>query len=518
MEALRVENLRSLEDTGFIDLKPITLFLGKNSSGKSSFLRCMPLFRQSVEAQTTGPILWNGRFVDFGSFSEAVRLNNKKGYIGFSFRCTLSHQNKRNRVWFGKSGYGVGDIPVELSIKVCSDDNLDSSQISEIGIRLFGEHYVHLTLNTSDSVSSFSVNNTAIPISNKRWIPRTQRYGMIPVIFGTERDVQELIMSPINRLLLRELIDEVKQHAHRNTKDQTLISLVLGLKVNSSSAMLHQMKNSSDWPDSLRERIKSWTVESEAFVRIRDFIIASALPEILIRLDDYLVETATGSRYVAPVRATAERFYRVQNLAVDEVDFQGQNLALFMRNLTQNELRDFQYWMKTNFDVFPDVSSAGGHISLFLTEIGSEKKYNLADTGFGYSQVLPILTQLWSLVSQGAQAGKQRPQVLTLTIEQPELHLHPMMQAQLADAFIKAVETARHANINLRLMIETHSETFVNRIGNRIAKGDFSSKDVNVILFEKKNPYDATKIRSSGFDREGYLENWPVGFFEPRDL
>jgi AAA15 family ATPase/GTPase len=43
MDAIRLKNLRSLEDTGFIDLKPITFLLGSNSSGKSTFLRSLPL-------------------------------------------------------------------------------------------------------------------------------------------------------------------------------------------------------------------------------------------------------------------------------------------------------------------------------------------------------------------------------------------------------------------------------------------------------------------------------------------
>ena len=45
---IRIENLRSLKDTGFVELRPLTLLLGANSSGKSTFLRSFPLFTQSV--------------------------------------------------------------------------------------------------------------------------------------------------------------------------------------------------------------------------------------------------------------------------------------------------------------------------------------------------------------------------------------------------------------------------------------------------------------------------------------
>ena len=49
MQSVGIKNLRILEDTGFIDIKPITLLLGANSSGKSTFLRFFPLIKQSVE-------------------------------------------------------------------------------------------------------------------------------------------------------------------------------------------------------------------------------------------------------------------------------------------------------------------------------------------------------------------------------------------------------------------------------------------------------------------------------------
>ena len=52
MRSIRLKNFRSFEDTGRIELKPITILVGANSSGKSSFLRFFPLLRQTVEAMT----------------------------------------------------------------------------------------------------------------------------------------------------------------------------------------------------------------------------------------------------------------------------------------------------------------------------------------------------------------------------------------------------------------------------------------------------------------------------------
>lgn len=57
LDALRVRNLRCLSDTGRIPIRPITVLVGRNSSGKSTFLRAFPLLRQSVETATESPIL-----------------------------------------------------------------------------------------------------------------------------------------------------------------------------------------------------------------------------------------------------------------------------------------------------------------------------------------------------------------------------------------------------------------------------------------------------------------------------
>ena len=73
MDRIRLQNFRSLQDTGEIEIKPLTLLVGKNSSGKSSFLRFFPLIKQSLEESKHGPILWyKEKGVDFGDFETTV--------------------------------------------------------------------------------------------------------------------------------------------------------------------------------------------------------------------------------------------------------------------------------------------------------------------------------------------------------------------------------------------------------------------------------------------------------------
>jgi predicted ATPase len=107
-----------------------------------------------------------------------------------------------------------------------------------------------------------------------------------------------------------------------------------------------------------------------------------------------------------------------------------------------------------------------------------------------------------------------------LAIEQPELHLHPAHQALLADALVGelTVNVSDESSLNKRMhfLIETHSETLVNRLGELIAAGKILHSDVQVILFEAlEDDTRLTDVRTSPFASTGELVDWPYGFFQP---
>lgn len=90
MKSIGVKNLRSLKDIGMVEIKPITVLVGKNSSGKSSFLRLFPLLKQTLEAKTAEPILWYGKYVDFGDY-DLSRTHSETADIELRFDLELSN-------------------------------------------------------------------------------------------------------------------------------------------------------------------------------------------------------------------------------------------------------------------------------------------------------------------------------------------------------------------------------------------------------------------------------------------
>lgn len=140
---------------------------------------------------------------------------------------------------------------------------------------------------------------------------------------------------------------------------------------------------------------------------------------------------------------------------------------------------------------------------------------NISDSGFGYSQILPIVAQLWFLSSKLDEKSDDDEEIpIVIAIEQPELHLHPALQAKLVDAFIACIKNAEEHNRQFQLIIETHSETIVNKIGRNIARENFSADDAEVVLFEKEFDSNKSSVRISRYDEDGMLIDWPIGFFE----
>ena len=138
MFALRIQNLRCLKDTGYLELKPLTLMVGRNSSGKSTFLRFLPLLQQSMNRPTRGPILWNGDLVTFGSFDEAVRQNGGDSWIGFGFKL-------------------ASDLVFDL--RMAYDHESETTYISQLDA-CYLDHRFKIDFDHENKITSFLVNQS----------------------------------------------------------------------------------------------------------------------------------------------------------------------------------------------------------------------------------------------------------------------------------------------------------------------------------------------------------------------
>jgi AAA ATPase-like protein/uncharacterized protein DUF3696 len=211
-------------------------------------------------------------------------------------------------------------------------------------------------------------------------------------------------------------------------------------------------------------------------------------------------------RYFGPFRNRPQRRYRLPARMPADIGIAGEQTAgalasdyvrgqgRLARDINESLAHDLPGWGI-------EVEERGGMYSINLVSRDDDSlRVNLADTGAGVSQVLPIL-------AQRAMDRLDPPPVSTLEIvEQPELHLHPAAHRAVADLYAQAV-----THTGVRFLIETHSETLLLRIRRRIAEGKLDPESVAVYFVEHNK--GAATLRGIGIDGDGNLDYWPTGVF-----
>jgi predicted ATPase len=125
----------------------------------------------------------------------------------------------------------------------------------------------------------------------------------------------------------------------------------------------------------------------------------------------------------------------------------------------------------------------------------SERGVNLKDVGCGTSQILPIIVQ-----SQMTQKES------LIIIEQPEVHLHPKTQAELAD-FFSNIATDKN-----RFLIETHSDYLIERFRYHIANGDIQPEDLFIYYIEQDATSKSSKVTRIEINSKGQYLNMPQDY------
>lgn len=125
----------------------------------------------------------------------------------------------------------------------------------------------------------------------------------------------------------------------------------------------------------------------------------------------------------------------------------------------------------------------------------------LTDVGFGVSQLLPVIVESFYV-----------PRRSIVIFEQPEIHLHPKVQADLADLFVDAIH-AREAGEprECQFIVESHSEHFLRRLQRRIAEGEVAPDETALYFVHTGD--EGAHIEELEVDLFGSIHNWPDNFF-----
>jgi hypothetical protein len=222
---------------------------------------------------------------------------------------------------------------------------------------------------------------------------------------------------------------------------------------------------------------------------------------------EHIVQFLLAMNYIPPLRPKPQYYYMTAKEGLphlpaiagssDEILLllafaENKDLRVFTnRWLSKWGMADFANVRKRSFDPMIPIYTVDVHDQLY----GINAK--MPNVGFGISQVLAMLIRSFIADEQSLSI-----------IEQPEIHLNPKVQAELADMFIELSRTKY-------FMIETHSEHFVLRLQRRIADGTLDQNDVNLYFVDIIGKKRKKRIlRKLLIDAKGMIKNWPRGFFE----
>jgi predicted ATPase len=507
IEEIRIQNLRSIKDSDFLKIRPINILLGANSSGKSTFLRSFPLYSQSVNKNLRGPISWyDPSYVDFGDYNTSINkfVDESEG-ITFSYKFTdlnysIGKLLIRSSIVDGLEGYnGSFSFTLRGDAKGTYINEIDFS-IKNIKVKLHADE--------RNSQVEVTVNDNQIIIPEKIYFNFDMAHSIFPVL--KNGDGNEVLPTHF----MGKAVSILKKHCNRRLQNTAKLESIVKLSTLDKNELLKELRQNHGLA-SLQKVAKKWTKNTPDFNSFYNYYILIKINIILYMINVELMAFYQNSEYIAPFRAEAERFYRIQGLQVQTVDTTGHNLLEFVDSMSPKTKAKYDDYLKELLGITLNVTSYSSMKSLRIKDANGE--YSIADVGCGYSQILPVLTKLWEIASPTiySLSRMRRRHDQLLLIEQPELHLHPAMQAKVADSFVKLMNEADGHSV--RLIVETHSQAIINRIGRRIREKKISANDVNVILFEKDDKMQNSKIRQIEFTEEGQLKDWPYGFFDPKD-
>jgi predicted ATPase len=158
-----------------------------------------------------------------------------------------------------------------------------------------------------------------------------------------------------------------------------------------------------------------------------------------------------------------------------------------------------QEWLNKIFDgakveVFGSETNV---LELMFNSSLSRDRFRPVNIGFGYHCILPIIVS--GLIAKKGEI---------LIVENPEAHLHPKAQSELAKFLAKI------SACDIQVFIESHSDHILNALRIAVLDHILSNEELSILYFSQKIGQSVVQIP---IHSDGKIEEWPDGFFDQMD-
>ncbi|MGP2543324.1 AAA family ATPase [Yersinia sp. 2541 StPb PI] len=434
---ISAKNFKAFESLD-VEIRPITLFLGPNNSGKSSTLALPRLLAQTLQSYDNSiPLLLNGYMGDFGTYKDVIYGNNIRK-----------------------------EMEISISTKSVSPQGYLSSRFKDAGLDQNEEFTLKLKYKYRSGLREIVLKSINICGDNKNIIS-LKRSDESENYIVTELD-DTIIPSEFRSSISKHL--RVYNFLPRN--------MLFNFEINANTAL------------------------SE--------FVTSGMRQItrcLGSITDGVHRSLTGLEYLGAMRIPPQRSFLYSGERHSKVGIAGNNAAniLAMDEIIKGKkskgiIPKVAKWLKSA-GIASDlkiVHLSDRHYEIKIQHPETKEYENYADVGYGNSQIIPVLTAGYNL-SKGQ----------ALIVEEPEIHLHPRAQAELAEFIL---DMYREEKITI---VETHSEHLILRLQQHVALGNIPKED---IVFYYSHVMDGKKVlKKLTLDDLGvFKDEWPEGFFPQR--
>lgn len=537
IKTISLKNFKGFSEEVRIDLRPITLLFGANSTGKSTILQALQYVREILERNNPNPdrTMQGGEAVDLGGFLNLVNGRDPEKCIEIEIGMDLSNDSIPEITPESFDDWGGDDETNDFYNQLYAVRN----EVSEASLRLeIGWN----SLRQAAVVTNYQISINGIWCMRLEAAPDgrdvAMRINRENPIFIRQQTREEAEMAAAMLVELGGWANEEDMPADgaRSVGDQIeracysilpeILAVVREAGMERPGAGLRSWLQGFDTALPKLDRMLNIPVSglqgAQNVYIAREFTAflswLTVGPAILLR------DQLQAARYVGPLRCIPPRGFEVSLTKSEAAWSNGMAAWEALLTRSQEMVERCSHWMQ-------DADRLNSGYGLVRTEV-QEIDYNTGsplgrvkprialvdqaglthqalDVGIGISQVLPVVV------------AAQDDRASIVSIEQPELHVHPAVQVGLGDLFIDgAIERG------LCFLLETHSEHLILRLLRRIKETTDGSlpegasavtpDDVKIVYLEK-GPTGNVIAHTIGVDDNGkFSDRWPRGFFPER--
>ena len=445
---LTLRNFKTFKNSTF-SFSKITILAGANSAGKSTILNALSAIAQNNNAQHFP--------FKFHNYGENIHLGGFKDIINSDLR------NKEET----------------FSIKVDMEDKKNTYTLS-------GEYEYNKKTSQIQLLSLYS----SLEEFNIKIEKNSDRYRIY-------KEYKNKDAPLFNEDFLIKFLEDIKLEVSILKKNENRRS---SSKKNSNSIFSEDEKEKlMQHMKKMQSAIGNWqNLTNSEDERIDIQNVPEEYKKEFSELEKIFSEFKSHTIYIGPIRPYPSRHYYLQTQP-EKIDSLGNNAIHLLVEWSKTnseryskaiaDLRDLKLIEEISTNALKDEL-----IEVSVTPYNHKKSVNISDVGFGLSQILPIVI-----------ANITSEKNSNILVNQPEVHLHPSCQAQLANYFAKESE-------DKNFIIETHSEYLINRFRLLVQNGTLKKENIKIIYIDSIN--NDTITHNITINDSGDLEGAPSSFFD----